>query len=187
MIPLHPETTEDPTPLRWVIPAGVLDFVGTPARVPAPLGALLDAGTIAALDVGPAAVLVTLGPGRSWRSDGPGVRTALAAALEHPGGWTCDGDAQDLLAAAVEQVIAGEVGDYVRSHGGSARLVEVAGHDVTIALDGACADCPARGTTLDERFRHALTALYPDLGELRLEQQRRSRLVSLGSRIGRRG
>ncbi|SDB80365.1 Fe-S cluster biogenesis protein NfuA, 4Fe-4S-binding domain [Raineyella antarctica] len=168
MIALHPEATEDPRTLRWVVPAGTLDFVGVPAAVPSPLAGLLADGTLTGLVVEPAAVLTT-GSG-DWRTVGATVRTALVAALDEPEAWRAPADTpRTVLAAAVEQVIAGEVGDYVRSHGGSARLVETEGSLATIALEGACSACPARGLTLDRRFSEAVAALCPG-AEVRLEE-----------------
>lgn len=179
MIPLHPEATGDPRTVRWVVPAGTLRFVGIPQAVPAPLAALLGDGTLDRVSVEPAAVLTI--SGRDWRVAGPAVRTALAQALADPNGWQPPADQGSVLAAAVEAVIAGEVGDYVRSHGGGARLVGVEGSTATVALDGACAACPARGLTLDERFSRAVEALCPG-AEVRLQEAARRPLLF---RIGR--
>ena len=179
MIPLHPEATGDPRTVRWVVPAGTLRFVGIPQAVPAPLAALLGDGTLDRVSVEPAAVLTI--SGRDWRVAGPAVRTALAQALADPNGWQPPADQGSVLAAAVEAVIAGEVGDYVRSHGGGARLVGVEGSTATVALAGACAACPARGLTLDERFSRAVEALCPG-AQVRLEEARTPRLFRLGRR-----
>lgn len=174
VVPLHPEATEDPRTIRWVVPAGILGFVGVPRAVPASLADLLADVTLESIRVEPAAVLTT--SAQNWRAIGARVRTALAAALEDPEGWggPCAGEegsveATSVLEAAVGQVIAGEVGAYVRSHGGSARLVSVQGDVATIALDGACSACPARGITLDRRFSEAVGALCPG-AEVRLEE-----------------
>lgn len=179
MIPLHPEATGDPRTVRWVVPAGTLGFVGEPRCVPAPLAVLLGDGTLDRVSVEPAAVLTT--SGRDWRVVGPAVRTALTQALADPNDWRPPAVQGSVLAAAVEAVIAGEVGDYVRSHGGSARLVGVEGSTATVALAGACATCPARGLTLDERFSRALEALCPG-AQVRLEETPRRPLMF---RIGR--
>lgn len=179
-IAVHPEATADPRTVRWVVPAGTLDFVGVPQTIPAPLQALLDDGTLASLTVEPAAVLTTAAYDDQWRTLGPRVRTALIDALTEPAEWRTADDGS-VLAAAVEQVIAGEVGAYVRSHGGTARLVRVEGGVATIALDGACSDCPARGATLGLRFGRAVEALCPG-AEVVLEENGKPLLLRWGRR-----
>ena len=179
-IPLHPEATDDPRTVRWSIPVGLLPVAGTPAHVPAPLRGLLEDGTLARIEVQAGGVRTTLARA-DWSVAGPLVRRALAAALARPEQWAAPepagsgGPSTDelLLTSAVRQVIAGEVGDYVRSHGGSARLVEVSGNRATIVLDGACAHCPARGSTLQDRFVRAVRALYPGLDRLSLQETAR--------------
>jgi Fe-S cluster biogenesis protein NfuA len=173
MIPLHPEAVPGRSDrLRWVVPAGVLGFVGPVARAPGRLGRLVDAGLVAGLEVEPAAVLVTLADGRSWREDGAMVRTALHAALGDPDAWvpspvaaSLDEDA--LLARVADQVLTGPAGDFVRSHGGVVELVDATGGVVSVRLSGACRGCPATGTTLRDRLERALRTAYPSLKELR--------------------
>ena len=182
---LHPEAVDGQTAtLRWVTRAAdALGFVGVPAAVPAPLADLLaGAGTPAAgtpvpaapgavlsgVVVEPGAVLTTLATGRTWRAEGATVRTALARSLARPAAWTAPagvGD-DDVLAAVVEQVLAGEVGEYVRSHGGRITLVRAAGGAVEVALSGACTHCPAAGLTLDGRVEAAVRARHPALVSL---------------------
>ena len=166
LVPLHPEPVDgDPLELRWVIPAGTLDFVGGPARVPDDLQVLLDDGTLEALSVEPDAIRTRLGAGRSWRAEGPRTRAALQAALATPAGWSPAGDASSdaVLRMAVQQVIDGDVGDYVRSHGGAVQLLTVHHGAVEVSLHGACAHCPASEFTLTERFEQAVRARYPAL------------------------
>ena len=167
---LHPEVVDGSADtLRWVTRAAdALGFVGAPARVPAPLAALLDDGTLSGVGLEPGAVLTTLGAGRAWRAEGATVRSALARALAEPSGWTAPAGAgdDDVLAAVVEQVVAGEVGEYVRSHGGQITLVRAAGGSAEVALSGACTHCPAAGLTLDQRVEGAIRARYPALVSL---------------------
>ncbi len=68
---------------------------------------------------------------------------------------------------AVEQVVAGQVGDYIRSHGGEVVILDVRDGDVDVRLTGACQHCPAAELTMTIRFETALRALFPDLGEVR--------------------
>lgn len=169
-VALHPEAVDDDAAtLRWVTRAAdALGFVGVPAAVPAALADLLSGSTLTAVAVEPGAVLTTLGAGRTWRAEGAGVRQALSTALGTPGEWSAPAGAtrDDVLAAVVAQVLAGEVGEYVRSHGGEITLVRVADDAVEVALSGACTHCPAAGLTLDQRVEAAVRAGYPALRSL---------------------
>ncbi len=180
VVPVHPESLpDDPRTLRWVIPAGTLGFVGMPVEVPAPLRQLLDDATLAGLTVEPAAVRLTLAAGLEWREQGVRVRDALQAALAVPEQWQAPdlADATDAMAAmaapgddvlraAVHQVLDGEVGDYIRSHGGQVILLSAHESEVEVQLSGACRHCPASDVTLTERLEGGVRALYP--GVLRL-------------------
>lgn len=172
LVPLHPEPVEGrPTRLRWVAPAervAALGFVGRPVRVPAELAALLADGTLAELTVSPTAVVAALGSGRSWRVEGARVRTALQSALADPAGWAAPAgaDPDDALRMAVDEVIAGEVGDYVRSHGGELRLLSAHDGCVEVSMTGTCGHCPAADDTLSTRVETALRARYPGLREV---------------------
>lgn len=185
LIPVHPEVTDVAGTLRWVFPVGTLGFVGEAVRVPASLQDLYDAGTLAGpVVVEPAAVLLRIGEGRSWRVDGPQVRRAVQAALAQPEDWQAPSgaSADDLLRAAVDEVLAGEVGDFVRGHGGVIEVLDVADDQVTIELGGACAGCPASGSTVQRRFEAALRRSYPPLRAVVAHEARtprRSRLIQL--------
>ncbi len=167
-VALHPETV-DPATLRWVSSSvGALRFVGVPALVPAALATLLEDGTLRGVIVEPGAVLTSLGGDRSWRTEGPRVRSALLVALSEPAAWrapACSGP-DDVLAAVVEQVVAGEVGEYVRSHGGDLELVSAVGGAVEVRLSGACTHCPASDLTLSQRVEAAIRARHPAMVSL---------------------
>ena len=64
-------------------------------------------------------------------------------------------------------MIAGEVGDYVRSHGGHVELVAARDGEVEVGFGGACVGCPARDVTLTQRFEQALRDRYPSLRGIR--------------------
>lgn len=169
-VALHPEAVDgESATLRWVTRAAdALGFVGAPAGVPAPLSDLLAEGVLTAVAVEPGAVLTTLGAGRAWAAEGAAVRSALSAALGRPGEWVAPAGASrdDVLAAVVQQVLAGEVGQYARSHGGAITLVRAADDAAEVALSGACTHCPAAGLTLDQRVESAVRAGYPALRSL---------------------
>jgi NFU1 iron-sulfur cluster scaffold homolog, mitochondrial len=173
MIPLHPQTVPDrPDQLRWIVPAATLTCTGVPAAVPGPLAALLDDGTLAQVTVEPAAVVTGLGAGRSWRAEGPRVRTALHTALEDPGGWQEGASGQgtgtdEQLYEAAQDVITEMVGPHARSHGGGIDLLDVRDGVVTVRLSGACHGCPAAWFTLHQRLERLLRRRCPHLVEVR--------------------
>ncbi len=184
LVPVHPEPVDgQPDALRWVMPAGTLPFVGEPVGLPGPLRALVQDGSLRRVEVEPAAVVLQLGPARSWRDEGATVRRVLQEALAASEEWRAPAgsSADDVLRSAVEGVIAGEVGEYVRGHGGRIDLVDVRDGRVEVTLGGACEDCPARGLTLTSRFEEAVRARYPALREVVSSgrQPRGRRLVPL--------
>ncbi|MFD1720600.1 NifU family protein [Amnibacterium endophyticum] len=165
-VALHPEAVPGaPLEVRWIVPAGSLPFVGAPARVPEALATLLERGLLAEVVVEPAAVRTVLAAGREWRADGAVVRAGLETALADPDGWApaTGADAGDVLRAAVQEVLAGDVGAYIRSHGGALELVEVEDARVRVRFSGTCAHCPASDETLTDRFETAVRALAPAL------------------------
>ncbi len=163
---MHPEATDDPATLRWVIPRGVLPALGTVISAPGELGELVRIGR-AHIEVSPVAVLITLHDPLTWRRDGPALRTALAAALAEPQHWVSErtppSDLDARLRRLTQEAIAGAPGDYVRSHGGSVDLVDVSDGHVTLRLSGVCGSCPASTFTLHGRFEAELRRACPEL------------------------
>ncbi|MFI1564186.1 NifU family protein [Streptomyces sp. NPDC020490] len=170
---MHPQPVPgEPGRLRWIVPAGALPCAGPMAAVPAPLEALLADGTLSRIAVEPSAVVTDLTEGRSWSREGARVRTALHAALDDPAGWTPaaadDGSYADTAAcAAARDVLAGPVGDFARSHGGTIDLVDVRDGVVTVRLGGACHGCPAAWFTLHNRLERELLRRLPGPLEIR--------------------
>ncbi len=170
LVPVHPESVPgDERTLRWSCPADILGFVGVPAQLPTVVQSLVDDGVLDCVSVEPAAIQTTLGAAGSWRQDGARVRQALQTALSTPRRWRpapggIPGD--DALTLAVRQVIDGEVGDYIRSHGGHVELLNAHDDDVLLQLSGACSHCPASDLTLTERLEAGIRARYPQLRRL---------------------
>ncbi|MDF3142932.1 MULTISPECIES: NifU family protein [unclassified Streptomyces] len=169
MIPIYPQQVPGrPDRLRWIVPAGTLTTTGPFAEVPAPLAALLADGTLARITLESTAVVTCLGVDRTWREEGARVRTALHAALDDHAGWT-PAAGQDhrhddrLLYGAAREVLAGQVGDFARSHGGTIDLVGVRDGVVTVRLGGACRGCPASWFTLHQRLERQLRRRQPGL------------------------
>ncbi|MGZ8177384.1 NifU family protein [Williamsia sp. SKLECPSW1] len=169
-IPVHPEqVVGDPRSVRWVVPAGVLPVVGPLAQLPPALAALADAGVVESVVAESAAVLVTLTPDRSWRTEGARVRAALGEDLARPADWSPEyrTGSDDILRAAAHEVLDGDVGAFVASHGGALRIVDVADGVITVDLAGACSHCPAADVTLTDRFADAVRTRAPHLREVR--------------------
>ena len=165
-VALHPEAVPgEPLEVRWILPPGTLPFVGAVRAAPPALQALVDDGVLTGVVVDPDAVRTRIAPGLQWRAVGTAVRDAVASGAADPGRLDPGGagDHRGTLRAAVEQVLAGEVGDYVRSHGGSLELVAVEGDRVAMRFSGACAHCPASDPTLTGRFEAAVRARFPGL------------------------
>lgn len=123
-VAIHPEVVpSDACALRWVTAAGIFRFVGEVECVPDALQFLINDGTLTRIEVEPTAVRTYLGAGRTWRIEGARVRTATVAALGEPGGWVPQqaSDPDDVVGMAVAEVIAVDVGNYIRSHGGGGR------------------------------------------------------------------
>jgi Fe-S cluster biogenesis protein NfuA len=182
MVPIHPQACPgQPGRLRWLLPAGLLSFTGTPTSVPQEVASLLRDGTLAEVHVESGAVVTVLGAGRNWPSEGPRVRSALHAALADPDGWTTTAGVRpaddgvrpaeggvrpaddDGLRVAAAALLDGQVGDFARSHGGSIELVGAHQGVVTVKLAGACHGCPAARHTLRQRLEGQLRRLRPDL------------------------
>ncbi len=173
LVALHPESVPGhPDELRWVIPAGLLRCSGHVTDAPAGLGDLIEDGSLAEMVVEADGIRIGLGPGRSWRVDGPGIRSSLHAALENPGAWRIRpgaaegpegrGPDERLLEIAAE-VLDGAVGDFIRSHGGRPSVASVEDGVLAISLRGACSGCPAVGFTLTARIERAVRERYPEL------------------------
>ncbi|WP_210424360.1 NifU family protein [Gephyromycinifex aptenodytis] len=190
LIPVHPESVPgEPLQLRWVTPPGALPVRGDVSQAPGELGRLLSTGELAGMRVEPAAVLITLPEGGSWRELGPRVRTALTAALADADGWivrqsgqnsadalspeadraaqVAYNDSDRELAWAAQCVIQGPAGEYVRSHGGHIELVQVQDGRVDVRLTGACGHCSGASSTLHTRVEADLRAACPQVVQVR--------------------
>lgn len=165
MIALHAERVSgDPRAVRWVIPAGLLP-TGRVRTAPGRLGELLADGTLSDALVEHSAVWLWVREPQSWGLLGAQVQAALRASLADPRGWAIEPAPGEVLERVIADVLEGSVGDFVRSHGGSARCCRVDDHAVEVTLGGACEHCPAAGFTLRARLLGALRERCPDLAE----------------------
>jgi Fe/S biogenesis protein NfuA len=164
-IPLHAErVTGEPQAVRWVVPAGRLP-AGRISLAPGRLGEMFADGTLSAGLTEHTAVWLWLRDGLSWAARGTEVRAALQGALAEPAGWTIDAAPGEVLERVTADLLDGQVGDFVRSHGGTVNA-QRCGDTVTVRLGGACQHCPAAGLTLRQRLMGELRGRCPDLIEV---------------------
>lgn len=163
---MHAETlARDAGAVRWVIPDAELTS-GRLRAAPGSLGELLATGVVRTAIVEPHGVVMWLAPGRSWRTEGEQVRRALTEALGATDAWEVEPDPDGVLRQVAEDVMAGPVGDYVRSHGGGVRILDAHDGVLELEFEGACSRCPASGQTLHSRLETAIRERFPGLQEL---------------------
>lgn len=182
-IAIHPETTASPRTLRWVVSHLTLPFAGPVASAPglddlgltdarvAEQGGEPGTAVVERVEATADAVLVTLAPGRDWRSEGPAVRTALTTALGRLDEWVPGARAHELgpddaLRMCATELIEGPVGQIATAHGGSIELVEAHDGVVSVRMHGACKGCPAAVITMHQRLENQLRRRVPDLREV---------------------
>lgn len=165
-VALHPEAGAAPEEVRWVVADAPLPAIGTVLDAPGDLADLLADGTLVDVRVLPGCVVTRTRSAAEWQRCGPRVRRAVTAALAEPGRWRVEATGSrddEALADAVRRLNAGDVGDYVRSHGGAIELVGVRDGVVGVRLRGACHGCPAAEITLRARFERRLREECPTL------------------------
>lgn len=171
-VPIHPEPVpENPKQVRWVFPPSTLGFIGQPRSVPGCLSELVTEGILlAGIEIEPEGVILEVAEGHNWRDIGPRVRTALQLALGSPEDWAPDSasDPDAILRAIAESVLAGDVGDFIRGHGGSLEIVSAHQDSVEVRFGGTCRGCVAREHTLSARFESALRRRHPKLVSVRV-------------------
>ncbi|HZU48386.1 MAG TPA: NifU family protein [Mycobacterium sp.] len=184
MNPIHAIATSDPQQLRWVVPPGNLPPQGAVRHAPGQLGALLDRRVIDQLVVRGTDVLITLRPGASWRELGDDIRDALSEALREPADWQVDpssGDTTSELTEVATELLAGPIGALAESHGGSIELVAVTDNHAIVRMSGACAGCPASGSTIYERLQSELRRRVGD--QVTVSYENEFPTVSLGKKL----
>lgn len=155
----------EPEAVRWVMPPGTLP-VGRVRAAPGRLGELLDDGTLRAGLVEHGALWLWLRDDQTWQHWGAKVQPALRQALAEPAGWVVDPAPGEVLARVTADLLAGSVGDFVRSHGGSVSAERVGEDTVAVHLGGACEHCPAAEHTLRSGLMDQLRRRCPDVVEV---------------------
>lgn len=165
MIGIHAErVAADDRAVRWVVPAGILP-AGRVHRAPCRFGEMLSEGMLSDALTEHTAVWLWLRDGLSWSGQGGSVGAALRDALAEPEGWQIDPAPGEVLERVTADLLAGSVGDFIRSHGGSV-VAQRDGQDVRVRLGGACQHCPAAGRTLASRLLEALRQRCPEVVEV---------------------
>ena len=165
MIGIHAErVAADDRAVRWVVPAGILP-TGRVRSAPGRFGEMLSDGTVSDALVEHTAVWLWPREGLSWAQLGAEVQSELRDALADPGSWAVEPAPGEILEHVTADLLAGSVGEFVRSHGGSVGTHR-AGEIVTVRLGGACDHCPAAGLTLRGRLIGELRSRCPDLVEV---------------------
>ena len=158
---IHPQTTPvDPRAVRWVTDTDLP--VGIVWRAPGTLGPLMEYGVLTKVYVERGGVWTWLAPGMSWTEHGPRIRDAVASALDLDG-WEIEERSPDVLETVARDVLEGELGEYIASHGGAIRVISATGDTLTLDFGGACEDCPAAGSTMHDRIESAVRERYPEL------------------------
>jgi Fe-S cluster biogenesis protein NfuA len=166
VIGIHAERVAgDDHVVRWVVPAGTLP-VGRVRAAPGPLGEMLSEGTISDALSEHTAVWLWLREGLSWATSGRAVQSALREALADPAGWVVEPAAGEVLQRVTADLLAGSVGDFVRSHGGSVTARPAGDDAVAVQLGWACEHCAAAEFTLRARLLGELRRRCPDLVEV---------------------
>ncbi|MGV0627502.1 NifU family protein [Mycolicibacter minnesotensis] len=182
MIPMHAVATPDPQRLQWVVTCDRMPTGGQVQHAPGPLGALQDDGTISEMTVDGTQVTITLSPHQHWRARGEEIRVALEKALGEPAHWQIDttGRTADLT-QAVRELLSGPIGELAAAHGGAIELVAVTDDQVRVRTSGACHDCPASDSTLQDGLQHELRRRFGD--QITVRVQNSPITVAMGARL----
>lgn len=159
---IHPQTSPvDARAVRWVTDTSGLP-VGVAWRAPGTLGPLMEYGVLTKVYVERGGVWTWLSPEKSWTEVGPRIREAVADAVDLAG-WQIEENSAEVLEVVARDVLEGELGSYIASHGGAITVVTTTADALTLDFGGACEDCPAAGSTMHDRIESAVKERYPGL------------------------
>ena len=181
---LHPETTDHPAEVRWVLPDYPSDLTLVASHPASPLMALVADGTLQSVAGEPGAIL-TLAPSReAWKDVAGKVRRAVEDAVapaladrqqrarEETSPEAVSLADQQLLQELAPQVLERYVRPLAGAHGGTIDITRIVDGTVWVYLDGACRGCPAAAFTLQQRFERELARKLPG-AQVREERSRR--------------
>lgn len=158
-VALHPEVTQDPRVVRWILTGRHDSFRDVVAAAECPLQHLVGEGILSYVDGGAGWITTTLAPGHQWRDVTSRVRNAVAECVVDAAPRRVTD--QDLREVA-QEILEREVAPVAGAHGGRIEIVGVEDHTVRVSLDGACHGCPAAKVTLQDRFQRSLARSVPD-------------------------
>lgn len=186
---LHPEVTEHPAELRWVITSCPRDFSLAVAHPDSPLQELVRQGVLIHCSGEPGVICTRATSRDRWREIAGEVRRAVedtvlavqqyavkpavlsagsGANQEEPDVVPVDGE---LLRDVAPQVLDRYVRPLAGAHGGKVEITKISDGTVWVYLDGACRGCPAAKFTLQQRFQRELNRRVP--GACVVEARRR--------------
>lgn len=121
-------------------------------------------------------VTTRLGTAFDRRRDSARIRAAVREFLqavwqarpEQPEAGEATDVSDEVLAAAAQDALRGEVGQFAATHGGSIDYVTTSGGTVVVRMRGACRGCPASMFTLQKRLADAVQrrcGVLPDIRE----------------------
>lgn len=184
---LHPELTDNPAELSWVITSYPWDLSAVVDHPDSTLQKLVSLGVLRAA-VGGAGVVRTLAPSReAWKDCAGLVRRALEDTVHAAllAAVASEGDASEASAHShlagidderLRHIAPSILERYVRplagAHGGKIEITKIADGRIWVYLDGACRGCPAAAFTLQQRFERELNRRVPGA---RVLEQRASR------------
>lgn len=154
---LHAESTDDPSVVSWV--TSLVATACLRSEDPPLLADLIADGAVTEVWVSPGHISVAAAVGHTWRTLGGAVRQELDDQLQRSVDRRWDED--DTVRAVAVAVLARQVGELARSHGGLLSIDEVRDGVVTVGLSGACGHCPAALSTVNARFEKALRRELP--------------------------
>ncbi|MBF0808062.1 NifU family protein [Rothia nasimurium] len=180
---LHPEATDHPAEVRWVLPDYPGDLALVASHPASPLMELVADGTLKSVAGEPGAILTLAHSPEAWKGVAGKVRRAVEDAVapaladrqgareETSAGAVSLAD-QQLLQELAPQVLERYVRPLAGAHGGTIDITRVADDTVWVYLDGACRGCPAAAFTLQQRFERELTRKLPG-AQVREDRSRR--------------
>lgn len=165
------------------------------------LGELARSGAVARMAIERGALWVWKAADASWATVGPTLREALMAALHEPRFGEQLNDANALghqvkerpgstldavIGLVARDVVAGELAEFIASHGGDVRVVTVTDGSVYVELGGSCAHCAFASVTLHQRLDKAIRARVPELAGIVDVTPGQSRQVFSWAAVGQR-
>lgn len=167
----HPEQGAVPGEIRWVMAHNPFDNTGHVIDAPDGFANLqasgaLDSAQVCAYGVVTRSRIDADSPG-SLQTKATQIRQWLTAALQTPGQWQLGSSPKSALDTQLtnttNELLAGEIGEYARSHGGNICLNCVEDGVVHVNLKGACDGCPAAVFSLQLRLAKRIREANPAL------------------------